>query len=124
MDIKFFIPDDQTIPTQLRLLVDGVHVYYEKMRNGFYYRFEIYTNDEDKAREIVEECARIMSDQSYDHGASWRTVKVELYDVNKFKDVPLSFVLKEEGILKGAPQSVTKVDSQLMKKIVEEYETK
>lgn len=92
MDIKFFIPDDQTIPTQLRLLVDGIHVYYEKMRNALYYRFEVYTNDEDKAREIVEECARIMSDQSYDHGASWRTIKVELYDVNKFKDVPLSFV--------------------------------
>lgn len=92
MDIKFFIPDDQTIPTQLRLLVDGVHVYYEKMRSAMSYRFEVYTSDADKAREIVEECARIMSDQSYDHGASWRVINVELYDVNKFEGVPLSYV--------------------------------
>lgn len=92
MEIKFFIPDDQTIPTQLRLLVDGVHVYYEKMRDSMFYRFEVYTDDADKAREIVEECARIMCDQSYDHGASWRTIKLELYDVHKINGVPISFI--------------------------------
>ena len=64
----------------------------KKMRDSMFYRFEVYTDDADKAREIVEECARIMCDQSYDHGASWRTIKVELYDVHEFKGVPTCFI--------------------------------
>lgn len=87
MDIKFFIPDDQTIPTQLRLLVDGIHVYYEKLRDVFGYSFEIFTDDKEKARDIVEECARIMCDQSYDHGASWRTTHIVLENADRFSSI-------------------------------------
>lgn len=72
MEIKFFIPDDQTIPTQLRLTADGVHVYYNRLPDRFAYRFTVYTQDENAAANIVEEIAHIMVNQSYDHGASWR----------------------------------------------------
>ena len=72
MNIEFFIPDDQTIPTNLRLTADGVHVFYNPLPDRFAYRFTVYTEDENSAANIVEEIARIMCDQSYDHGASWR----------------------------------------------------
>lgn len=78
MNIKFFVPSDQIIPTHLRLIADGVHVFYDRLSDRFAYRFTVFTTDENSAANIVEEVARIMCNQSYDHGASWQIVKVAL----------------------------------------------
>lgn len=80
MSIEFFIPSDQVAPTNLRLLVDGIHVYYERLKDAFGYKFEVFTKDADKAMEIVDKVADIMCSQSYDHGAQWRVTSVKLIE--------------------------------------------
>ena len=78
MDIKFYIPSYETIPTELRLKVDNIDVYYKRIKGGF--EFVIYTESDEKAMEIAEEIAQIMirdHDES-EHGVSWRTVSMEL----------------------------------------------
>jgi len=77
-EIKFYIPKDETIPTDLRLYVDDVYVEYKRIRNGF--RFYILLEDEqqamDVAKEIIEKMKR-QHDES-EHGVSWRTVSLEI----------------------------------------------
>lgn len=77
-EIRFFIPKDETIPTDLRLLVGDVYVRYERIKSGF--RFHISVNDEDKAIDVAKEITDKMKrehDESQ-HGVSWRTVSLEV----------------------------------------------
>lgn len=82
-NIKFYIPEDQTIPTRLRLKKDKVHIYYQRLNNKFGYEFELYEiDDKEQGEEIVKEIADIMCVQSYDHGQEWRTVNIECVEFN------------------------------------------
>ena len=78
MDIKFYIPKDITIPTDLRLVVDGVSVHYKRINGGF--EFRIGVDDDAKAIEIANEIIAVMKNEHDEsqHGVSWRTVSVEL----------------------------------------------
>lgn len=72
MKIEFYIPKDETIPTRLRLKVDGMDVYYERARDGFAYDFTLFGKAKEKATEIIDRIVSLMCNQSYDHGAEWR----------------------------------------------------
>lgn len=72
-DIRFYIPESETIPTDLRLYVGDVYVKYHRIDHGF--RFEILLDDENEAMRIAEEIVKKMK---YEHdesqyGVSWRT---------------------------------------------------
>ena len=72
-DIRFYIPEGETIPTDLRLYVGDVYVKYHRIDHGF--RFEILLDDENEAMKIVEVIVEKMKyehDESQ-HGISWRT---------------------------------------------------
>ena len=72
-DIRFYIPEDETIPTDLRLYVGDVYVEYHRIDHGF--RFEILLDDENEAMKIAEAIVEKMKyehDESQ-HGVSWRT---------------------------------------------------
>lgn len=76
--ISFYIPKDETIPTDLRLYVGDVYVHYERIRNGF--RFHILVDDENKAIDIAKEISDKMNrehDESQ-HGVSWITISLEV----------------------------------------------
>ena len=71
--IRFYIPKDETIPTDLRLYVGEVYVEYHRIDNGF--RFEILLDDENEAMKVAN-C--IVEKMKYEHdepqhGVSWRT---------------------------------------------------
>ena len=77
-EIKFYIPKDETIPTDLRLYVGDVYVTYERIDGGF--RFHILLDDEEQAMKVAEEIVQKMKwehDESQ-HGVSWRTVSLEV----------------------------------------------
>lgn len=77
-EIKFYIPKDETIPTDLRLYVGGIYVTYERIEGGF--TFHVFLDDEEKALAIVSEIVQQMireHDESQ-HGVSWRTVSFEV----------------------------------------------
>lgn len=77
-DIKFYIPKDETIPTDLRLYVDNVYVVYRRIQGGF--RFCISLDDEEKAMKVAEKIVQKMKhehDES-EHGVSWRTVSLDI----------------------------------------------
>lgn len=77
-EIKFYIPEDETIPTNLRLYVGNNYVPYERIAGGF--RFEVLTKDEEQAMEIVKDIVDTMIREHDDsqHGVSWRTVSLEV----------------------------------------------
>lgn len=79
-NIKFYIPKDLTIPTDLRVKVnDNIDIYYKRIDGGF--EFRVYdVNSDEEVMEIVREITDIMKrehDESQ-HGVSWRTVSLEL----------------------------------------------
>lgn len=77
-DIKFYVPESETIPTNLRLYVDDVYMWYERIDGGF--RFHINTLDENEALElakIVIDKMRYEHDES-EHGVSWQTVSLDI----------------------------------------------
>lgn len=77
-EIKFYIPEDQAIPTNLRLKKGKVHIYYERLNDKFGYEFQCYEIDNKKqGEEIVKEVANMMCSQSYDHGQEWRIVSID-----------------------------------------------
>ena len=82
MQIYFYIPKDQIIPTVFRLKVDDADVYYEKIENG--YRFEVYEQSADKAKAIVDAVIEqiIIDHDESQHGVSWRTVSLEEVESN------------------------------------------
>ena len=77
-DIRFYIPNSETIPTDLRLYVDDVYVEYKRVQNGF--QFYISLEDEQQAMDMAKEIVQKMiweHDES-EHGVSWRTVSFEI----------------------------------------------
>ena len=80
MNIEFYIPKDEKIPTDLRLKVDGVDVYYERIKGGF--RFYVYVDSDENALEIVKAITEqmIFDHDESQHGVSWRTVSTEIID--------------------------------------------
>lgn len=78
MNIEFYIPKDVKIPTDLRLKVDDIYVYYERIKGGF--RFHVYVDSDEKALEIVKAIAEqmILDHDESQHGVSWRTVSIEI----------------------------------------------
>ena len=80
MKIEFYIPKDQTIPTRLRLKVDGLDVYYDAVDGAFAYDFTLWGEARKKATAIVDEIVRILCNQSYDHGVEWRETKREVVE--------------------------------------------
>ena len=77
-EIKFYIPNDETIPTDLRLYVDDIYVTYERTNGGF--TFHISLDDEEKAMEVAKEIVQKMireHDESQ-HGVSWRTISLQV----------------------------------------------
>lgn len=78
MKIEFYMPKGETIPTDLRLKVDGDQIKYERSKNGFL--FKTLIDDEEKAFETVHEIVKqieIEHDES-EHGVSWRTVSLSV----------------------------------------------
>lgn len=77
-DIRFYIPKDESIPTDLRLYVGDVYVRYERIEGGF--AFHIMTEDEKLAMTIAEEIVEKMKwehDES-EHGVSWQTISLDI----------------------------------------------
>ena len=75
--IEFFIPEKEIIPLRLRLKVDGVDVYYwQKPGLDIVYRFRIFEQDITKCKEIIEDLARMIRMQSYDHGVYWKVEEI------------------------------------------------
>lgn len=89
-NLNFYIPESQTIPTDLRLQGDGVHIYYDKLPEDFGYVFKVYHPGADEVpdaaadRALVENIAHKMCAQSYDHGASWRIRRIQLMHTAEF----------------------------------------
>ena len=78
MKIEFYIPKDETIPTDLRLYVDDEYVHYERIQGGF--RFVISTDDESDAMKIAMAIIEkmIMEHDESEHGVRWQTVSIEI----------------------------------------------
>ena len=76
MKIEFYIPEDQSIPTNLRVKVDDkFDVYYSRLNDVFGFKFEFFEFQgvtREMATAITDEIVSKMVSQSYDHGAQWR----------------------------------------------------
>ena len=83
----FDIPDNQVIPTHLRIKKGNVKVYYNRVDRDFDfgYEFSIYDNYDCDNEEIVKEVANIMCNQSYDHGAEWRITEIKKVKDNTYR---------------------------------------
>lgn len=78
-DIRFYIPESETIPTDLALYVGNVYVKYERLK-ACTFRFNILTDDEGEAMEIAQKIANQMMadhDEAH-HGVTWETVSLEI----------------------------------------------
>lgn len=78
-DIKFFIPKEQTISTALEgvpVTLKGIPITYERIKDGF--RFYVWTEDRDKAVEIVKEIVAKIKQEHDDpkHFVTWQTVSI------------------------------------------------
>ena len=76
--IRFYIPESETIPTDLALYVGNVYVKYERLK-ACTFRFEILTDDEDEAMVVVQKIIDQMiadHDEAH-HGVTWETVSLE-----------------------------------------------
>lgn len=88
MKIEFYVPENEKIPTQLRLKVGEKQIIYERVGNDFVYDFFVNGCELSEAMSIVEEIALSMCDQSYDHGSSWRIVSIkEVNDEQRYVDL-------------------------------------
>ena len=76
-DIRFYIPDGEKSPTDLRLYVGGVYVNYERIEGGF--RFYILLDDEQQAMEVTKKIVQQMKNEHNEsqHGVSWVTISLE-----------------------------------------------
>ena len=101
MDIKFYIPEDTIVPTQLRLRVDGdIDVYYDRSTSGGWtFKFFKFQNvSREMAETIAEMVWEKMVFQSYDHGASWREcgvrdVKEDEYEI----EITVNYRVRDAG---------------------------
>lgn len=102
MNFEFYIPKDETIPTRLRLKVDGtVDVYYEKLPNAFAYIFTFFRSQgvtSELARSITDEIVSRMISQSYDHGAQWRECRARSIVDDEFElSITVFFRVRDAG---------------------------
>lgn len=102
MKIDFYIPTDETIPTQLRVKVDDQYdVYYRRLVGIFGYEFTFFKVQgitKEMATAITDEIALRMIDQSWDHGSQWRENKVRTIDENDFEIiVKVHFRVRDAG---------------------------
>ena len=98
MDINFYIPPNQKIPTQLRLKVTDYNnkvydVYYSRSHKTFSYTFEflnsqfedengfVYQGTMDR---IMDEIIDLLISQSEDHGSRWVKVGQKITQQNRF----------------------------------------
>lgn len=102
MKIDFCIPKDQTIPTRLRLKIDGTFdVYYNWLPDDFGFEFVFFKHQGvtlEQATAITDEIVQRMISQSYDHGAQWRECAVRKV-VNDEFDLSISvfFRVRDAG---------------------------
>lgn len=77
-DIRFYIPEGESIPTDLRLYVGDVYVEYHRIDAGF--RFEIDLEDEAEAWKVAEQIVErmIAEHDEAQHGVTWRTLSLEV----------------------------------------------
>jgi hypothetical protein len=105
--IEFYIPPSQTIPTIPRLNIDNCkyQVIYTRDMNEFAYTFEFYKWKSDEpiteelALEILDQIVRTMSNESYDHGASWRATSIDKIE-NEYTGCPtykVKFRIRDGG---------------------------
>ena len=91
MKIDFYIPTDETIPTQLRVKVDDQYdVYYRRLVGILGYEFTFFKCQgitKEMATAITDDIVSQMIDQSYYHGSQWREDKVRTIDENGYKIV-------------------------------------
>lgn len=82
-DIRFYIPQDESIPTDLRLYVGENYVQYERTANGFL--FKTLIDDEDDAMKVVEQIVNKMKSEhdESNHGISWRTISLAVVPQNE-----------------------------------------
>ena len=102
MNIEFFVPDDETIPTRLRLRVDGpIDVYYESLPNDFAYKFTFFKWQDvtlEMACAITDKIVSRMISQSYDHGAQWRERGVRSIVNDEFElSITVFFRVRDAG---------------------------
>ena len=102
MKIDFYIPKDETIPTQLRVKVnDQYDVYYEALADVFGYEFTFFKIQgitKEMATAITDEIVLRMIDQSYDHGSSWRESNVrEIVETDFQIIVKVYFRVRDAG---------------------------
>lgn len=89
--IEFFIPKDEQIPTELRLVCGDAHIIYRELPAGFAYEFKVYhpgaSEPEDSRNdiELVKEIADIMCRQSEDHGSRWVVRRIECVESAKYE---------------------------------------
>lgn len=77
-NIKFYTPEGETIPTDLRLYVDNVYVIYKRIKEGF--AFHIFLDDEERAMNVAKEIVQkiIREHDESQHGVSWHTISLEV----------------------------------------------
>lgn len=102
MKIDFYIPKDETIPTQLRVKVNEQYdVYYERLAHAFGYRFSFFKFQgvtQEMARAITDEIVLRMTDQSYDHGAQWREDETREFTENDYTiTIVVHFRVRDAG---------------------------
>lgn len=81
--IRFYIPKDETIPTELRLYVGDVYVRYEQIDGGF--AFHIMMDDEKQAMEVAKKIVdrMIWEHDESQHGVTWQTVSLDVVPQEK-----------------------------------------
>lgn len=75
-NIDFYIPKNESIPTDLRLYVGDNYVEYTRTNGGFL--FKTLIDDEDKAMEVVQQIVDKMKSEhdETEHGVTWSTVSL------------------------------------------------
>ena len=101
MDIKFHVPKDEIVPTQLRLRVDGdIDVYYGRSPSGGWtFRFFKFQNvSKEMAEAIAETVWKKMEYQSYDHGVSWRECGVREVKEDEYEiEITINYRVRDAG---------------------------
>lgn len=81
-DIKFYIPERETIPTKLRLSVDEISMEYYPIESGF--RFDVLAPEDDALKAVEEVVSKMKSEHSNpQHGISWRTESLKVIPRDK-----------------------------------------
>ena len=111
MNIIFYIPPDQIIPTCLRLRVideDGqiYDIYYYKEADRFTYTFEFFNNQftdenglflQNTMDRVMDEIVDLLIWQSEDHGARWVKSDQEVTDFDEFMTIYQITFRKRDG---------------------------